>query len=331
VNSKNENIFPSFLLFVAITLFIGYRPLSGVFVDTMNYKMQFDNMVGVMSFTPKKDKLFGYFMYYSAQIMSVSDWFTIIATIYFGFMLVSIRRLLPKDTFFAFVITLSAFSCFAYSTNGLRNGMATSVAMFALTLRDKKLIAFSILLIASGIHLSLLLTLFAAIISFYYKNTKVYIYVWILAIFLSIFISGFFEIFFAGFIQDGRSSYLDGSGSVYGGNGGFRWDFLMYSSMPILVGYYFVVMKGFKDEKYKWILNTYLISNTFWILVIRASFSNRFAYLSWFLYSLVLIYPFLKFHCIKNQYEKITLVAFLHIFFTYLMKIIYELRSVPMN
>lgn len=329
VNSNTESILPSFLLFVLITLYIGYRPLSGVFVDTMNYKMQFDNLVGIKSFTPKKDKLFGYFMHNSAQIMSVSDWFTIIATVYFGLMLAAIRRLFPQDTFFVFVVTLSAFSCFAYGTNGLRNGMATSVAMFALTFRNKKLIALSLLLIASGIHMSLLLTLIAAIISFFYKNTKVYTVSWILAIFLSFFISGFFENFFASFISDGRSGYLTLSGSVYGGRGGFRWDFLMYSSMPVLVGYYFVIIKEFKDDTYKWILNTYLINNAFWILVIRASFSNRFAYLSWFLYPLVLIYPFLKFRCIKNQYEKTLLVAFLHILFSYIMMLIYNVRYAP--
>ena len=318
----SESLIPSFVLFIIISLFIGLRPHSGVFVDTLNYKMQFENLKGVMLYVPKSDKLFRYFTYYSSQIMSVSEWFLIISIVYFGGMLYSCRRLVPKDTLFAFVVCLSAYSCFAYGTNGLRNGMATSIAMLALTYRDRKFISVALLLLASGIHLSMLLIFVSSIISYIFKNTKIYIIVWILCIFISIFVSGFFETLFAGFIEDDRTDYLTLEGDVYGGDGGFRWDFLLYSSMPILVGYYFVVLRKISDEKYKWILNTYIISNTFWVLVMRASFSNRFAYLSWFLYPIVLIYPFLKFHYVKNQYKKTSLFAFLHFCFTYFMMLI---------
>ena len=38
----------------------------------------------------------------------------------------------------------------------------------------------------------------------------------------------------------------------------------------------------------------YLTANAFWILVIRSSFSNRFAYLSWFLMAIIIFYPFFK-------------------------------------
>lgn len=45
----------------------------------------------------------------------------------------------------------------------------------------------------------------------------------------------------------------------------------------------------------------YLLSNTFWILVIRANFSDRFAYLSWFIYSIVLLYPLVTHSIVKRQ------------------------------
>ena len=75
---------------------------------------------------------------------------------------------------------------------------------------------------------------------------------------------------------------------------GFRWDFLLYSSVPIVMGWYMIFRKRIYNKTYLLLLGTYIFANAFWIMVIRASFSNRFAYLSWFLYPMVLSYPLLK-------------------------------------
>ena len=64
---------------------------------------------------------------------------------------------------------------------------------------------------------------------------------------------------------------------------GFRWDFLLYSAMAVVVGWYFVFKQNFEDEYYHWIYNTFLATNAIWVLVIRASYSNRLAQISWFI------------------------------------------------
>ena len=64
--------------------------------------------------------------------------------------------------------------------------------------------------------------------------------------------------------------------------------------MGVVVGWFFIFKRGFKDEYYHWIFNTYILTNAFWILIIRAIYSNRFAQLSWFVLPIVLIYPFIK-------------------------------------
>ncbi len=46
------------------------------------------------------------------------------------------------------------------------------------------------------------------------------------------------------------------------------------------------------DAFYARLVNTYLVANAVWILVINANCSNRFAYLSWFMLPWVLLYPF---------------------------------------
>lgn len=45
----------------------------------------------------------------------------------------------------------------------------------------------------------------------------------------------------------------------------------------------------------------YLLTNTFWILIIRANFSDRFAYLSWFIYSVILLYPLVTRPVVRRQ------------------------------
>lgn len=62
----------------------------------------------------------------------------------------------------------------------------------------------------------------------------------------------------------------------------------------MLVGWYYIYRKKFNDRFYTLIYNSYLLTNIFWILVIRANFSDRFAYLSWFLIPFLLVYPLLK-------------------------------------
>ena len=91
---------------------------------------------------------------------------------------------------------------------------------------------------------------------------------------------------------DSRTSYLTAVETHY--NVGFRIDFVLYSCLPIIIGYIYQNRLHYKNEFYSLIHSTYIIANAFWVLVIRANFSDRFAYLSWFMYALVMMYPLLE-------------------------------------
>ena len=75
---------------------------------------------------------------------------------------------------------------------------------------------------------------------------------------------------------------------------GFRWDFVLYSVMPIYLAYIVIIKREIYDKLYIILINTYIFSNSFWIMVINSLNSNRFAYLSWFMYPIVIAYPLLK-------------------------------------
>ncbi|MDE6170822.1 MAG: hypothetical protein K2F68_06665, partial [Duncaniella sp.] len=62
-------------------------------------------------------------------------------------------------------------------------------------------------------------------------------------------------------------------------------------AIPIVFYWYITFIKGVRDGWYNVIAITYMLSNAFWIIVIRSTFSNRFAYLSWFLMPIMIAYP----------------------------------------
>ena len=54
-------------------------------------------------------------------------------------------------------------------------------------------------------------------------------------------------------------------------------------------------------------------------MVIKAAYSNRFAYLSWFLYPIVLAYGVIRLHIWPDQDKKAGLILLLHAAFTLFM------------
>lgn len=308
-----------------LILFLGFRPISGYyFGDTSNYFIVFNSMKGDIFFDWKKgDILFNGLMYFCAQIMSVEGFFTIIAGIYIGCGAKAVTRLFPQNSWIAFLMYVGAFSFFSYGTNGIRNGAAAAIFILALSYMDKKKILFILIAISLGFHKSMMLPAMAVLISLLYNNSKIYLVIWLLAIPISFIGRGFFESFFGQLGFDDRFSYLTtkADDSLFSSTG-FRWDFLLYSSVPIIVGFYCILKKKTTSKFYALLLNTYIIANTFWILVIQANYSNRIAYLSWFLYPIVLLYPFVHFRIWNYQYKKIAWVLLLHFSFTYFMWII---------
>ena len=100
---------------------------------------------------------------------------------------------------------------------------------------------------------------------------------------------------------------------------GFRWDFLLYSAMPIWLMWYVSVKRRLRSKTYEFLACTYIFANAFWVTVIRSSFSNRFAYLSWFIYPLVIAYPLLEMKIWQRQHLKLALALLAYEAFTFVM------------
>ncbi|WP_139856289.1 EpsG family protein [Aequorivita sinensis] len=312
-------------VFLFVLAYLGLRPIDGVFIDMTTYARQFRRIQNEgLSFESLNDPLYAVFLYLCTLFISVKTFFLICAFLYVVPLYIVCKKWFKEYSFYGFVILITTFTFWAYGINGIRNGIATSLFVFALSresLRSK--IIFFILSI--GFHKSMMLPLIGYLLTTNLNiKIKYFFYLWLASIPLSLVGGGLWEQLFASLgFDDERLGYL--TDEIVEGrfaSTGFRWDFLIFSALPVLFGYFYVYKKKFVDNMYLIILNTYLFANAFWILVIRANFSNRFAYLSWFIMGLVIIYPLLKQRMVYQQHKKIGIILLGYFSFTFLMNVI---------
>lgn len=313
------------IYFMFLLLYMGLRPISGMyFIDMATYHRLFEQYANGAPITSTKDVFFHIFTKFSSQIMTANAYFLTCALLYIAPMVAVSRKWFKAYWFYGFLFLVTSFSFWAYGTNGIRNGIAGSIFLLAIS-REKRLWQIVLIILALGFHKAMLLPVAAFILANFYNNPKVLIYIWLACIPVSLIAGGFFEVFFGGIgLEDERLSYLT-EGNVNNdkfSRTGFRWDFLLYSATAVFAGWFYIFKRNYQDRVYFWLFNTYILSNAFWILVIRANFSNRFAYLSWFMISLVIIYPLLKKYIVNKQHKKIGLVLLVYFAFTFFMNVL---------
>ncbi|WP_194767569.1 EpsG family protein [Tamlana sp. I1] len=313
-----------YTLLIFVLLFMGLRPYSKYFGDMVNYTVLFNKYAAGAPANTDKDVFFNYFTKFCSSVMTIKAYFALCTIIYIWPMYRISKELFKEYWYYSFLLFLVSFSFWTYGVNGMRNGMATSLFLLGVSYRRKKPLMIIIFIIASYTHQTVVLPILAYTISVFYNKPKVFIYGWFAAIPLSLILGGFWESTFAslGFGGD-RLSYLttEAKAGTFSRTG-FRWDFLIYGAGAIFAGWYFIFKRKFNDKIYHQLFITYTICNAFWILVIRANFSNRFAYLSWFMMGLIIIYPFLKQQFFKNQHIVLGKVILLYFSFTYFMYLI---------
>jgi hypothetical protein len=338
-NSKLESVAASpnhikyVWLVVFVIVYIGLRPISGkYFGDMSTYAAYFERYASGerVELEKSKDWLFEYFMKFCSGIMTVENFFFVCATLYVLPLYAFTKKVFKDYWFYGFFALVASMSFWAYGTNGIRNGIATSFFLLGVS-RPQLLQRLFWMFLAVSFHKSMVIPIAAYFLATYYPNPKYYIRAWLIAIPLSLAVGSFFETLFTGvgLLQDSRlDTYLgDDDLDDLVVNVGFRWDFLIYSATGVAAGYYFIVKKQFEDKEYIRFYNMYLIANTVWILVIRANFSNRFAFLSWFMLGVIVIFPFLKMQFFKDQHLKIGQVILAYFILSYALNVI--LTSTP--
>jgi hypothetical protein len=322
-----ESKIPGFLLAILLSIFIGQRPISAIFADTVGYVYYYnDNLYQNFSFSwDCENYIFDNLtLWFASNGIHYSVYLTILAMLYFVARYFSCTKLFPDNSWISYLIFLGSFITFTSSVNGIKAGIASSFLALAIAYRKqwKKCIVF--LMIAWGFHHAFHVCLLAFICVTFYKNTRFYLFIWFVALVLAIAHITYFQEIFAGFTDKKGADYL--SIEADGWRTGMRYDFVLYSIVPIILGWYVTIKNHFRDEMYIFILNMYILLNAIWILCMYASFTNRIAALSWALYPMVITYPFLSRNYQISQNIKnhnIAYSLFFSLGFTLFMNIIY--------
>lgn len=326
---KNNLILPLFIC-IFLVLWLGFRPVHAIFGDTVNYAWSY-NLSKSYDFTIdwNKEWIWEFLTKFCKSLnLSVNTYFAIIEAGYILSAFWAIVRFVPNNPLLGMIFIWSSLMFFVFGTNGLRNGLACHIILLAFSylLDSKYTIGCLICLIAFGIHKSTILPIVSFLLGFIFKNKVEYaIYIWLLSIPFSLVAGGAATSFFASLGFDDRmSNYTDVNTDMsLFSNTGFRWDFLFYSSFPVIMAWYVCIRRQISDSWYNVICITYCLCNAFWILVIRASYSNRFAYLSWFIYPLVIAYPLINLPVWNDQDRKTGLILLAYSGFTFFMNIVY--------
>jgi len=331
---------------IILVIFIGFRyPFwtgGDYFADTWLYTRSFSMISDYDPINRATDWVFYNLMYFCKDVgLNVNEYYLVVATLYVGLMLLACIKLFKGKYWIALLFCISSFSFYGYAINGIRNGMATSMLMSGLALfvddsasKPSRWIGIVLILLTAFVHSSMKLVIACVLLAAYIiKTPKQAIYIWLGCLVLSLLTGNLLsDLITATGLSDSMDSYIRGQENIEEmqqnfSSTGFRWDFLIYSAPPIFFTWYTTVKRNFQDKAFYILANTYILANAFWILIIRAAYTNRFAYLSWFLYPIIIAYPLLKFDIWKDQDRKTSIILLAYVAFTFFMQFIYYGKS----
>lgn len=319
-----------FILGVIFVFWIGNRPISGAyFGDTLSYAIAYNQLeIKTVLISWSSEWVWSWFVLACKSVgLGVNGFFTLVAAGYVFSVLWAVKKFMPSNPMIGMLFVWSSLMYFTFGVNGLRNGLACHIILLAIAflLETKYLYGILLCLVAFGIHRSTMLPIMGIAAAFIIRDVKYAICFWLFSIPLSLVAGGAITSVFASLGFDDRMSgytNIDNEMSQFS-QSGFRWDFLLYSAMPVLMAWYVCIKRQVSDSWYNALCTVYCLCNAFWIIVIRSSFSNRFAYLSWFLYPIIIAYPLVNLAVWNDQDRKTGQILLAYCGFTVFMQLIY--------
>lgn len=298
------------LLLILPILFIGLRNPFGswrYFGDTYNYTLIYQRIQNDPFWQPNKDLGFYFYMKTLSKFLSIQMFYLVTAILYVVPVYYAFLKWFKKYAYFALIIHVSSLSFWSFGINGMRNGLASSIFILALAFYHRKWIMLILMGISISFHTTMLLPAVAFLIVHFYNDTKVLLKIWAYSIVISFIIGKKIESSLkflltssVGLIDD-RVNFTGIKTSFIDSSSRFRIDFIFYGALVIALGYYFMFKLNYKDAFFKKLFNVYLIANTVWLYFIYFPYTNRIAYLSWFLIPVIAIYPIIYSTKQKNQ------------------------------
>lgn len=301
--SNNLIHFNTVFLTIFVIGFIGLRDPFGdwrYLKDTATYSQLYQ--LYYQGFVPPIDNDIGFyfFMKLASGIMNVQSFYVLCAALYVCLPYFAFKRWMGKYAFFGLMLYVIYPFFWNYGINGLRNGLATSIVIYALSFQRSKWVWRTIFFCISYlIHNSVIIAILAYSAAMFIKSTRRLLYIWCFTLVFSLLLGGSLETWLGEHVVRNLGLMGDRTQRIFANEidgiltqRRFRWDFVVFSAIPILWGYLIIIRKKFSDQTYIRLFHTYLVANIFWLFFISAAYTNRIVYLSWFLIPIVFAYPF---------------------------------------
>lgn len=328
-----KNDIGSYFLLIFMILIIGIRDWrSPDFGDSATYGYYFKFAITPESVWYARSKLFAYIYYlWNSLKLSPELFFICSACIYCLPMFFLSKKLSGEYSSYLFLLFFAcSFGWYSFGVNGIRNGWAFAMMILSLyAYYDKKyIITVLFCILAWMIHGSSMIAIGGFIAASIIKSPKIALICWICCVVISLSLGTWFQDYFASFdfINKDGGDYLSGSlddNESMSHRAGFRWDFLLYSLVPILWGIYslkkYISINTKNINYYRFILCVYTYANAAWVLAIRASYSNRLAQCSWWMIPIIMAFPLYKLNAFKKKYAIGATLLLLYYGFTYIM------------
>lgn len=324
--NNSDGAINALLYAVFLTIFIGLRPYMDVLSDTIGISQYYKLKMGrifVFSMNVENKLYDNLILYFASLNIDFRIFLLLMSGLYFICRYIALKKMFQNHVWAAYLLFLASFITYTSSVNGFKAGTAASLFCVAIAYRKNKIISLCFLALSYGMHHSMIVCIMAFLCVSIYKNTKIYLVGWFLSFIIAVLHIKYFQFLFGSFADEKGADYLLTEHGKW--MTGMRYDFVLYSFMPIALAMYIMFKKKvIIDENYKFVLNLYILTNTVWLLCMYANFTNRIAALSWFMYSIVIGYPFLTDKVyFENQDKNFSVVMSLQLLFTLFMQIVY--------
>lgn len=285
---KNKNVSSNILLVLIFAfiyaLIFGFRDYS-IGSDTNAYieSFRYNNV------NDAKDIGFAVLINIISVFTAERGFFVVIALLYLSFLSLSFYFFDKTKMYIMFFIFTSMFFFETFGINVLRNGLASTLLILSIVLflRDKKVIASLVLIIASSFHASIITPFLFWIIAKKTTSLKLVYVIFFGTIILSYLGFGINSItdfipMLNIFFKDRFDSYFE-MPDWLDYTIGFKLSFVLFNLFFAVIGY--KIYNDFTDlieqKKYLRFLNSYLLSSSFFFMSFYVAFSDRVGALSW--------------------------------------------------
>lgn len=282
-----------------VTYLIGFRPTE-IGIDTGNYSYLFNHYDSLGKVFENEDILFNFLCYLFNQFTSFNIFLTFCAFIYVFCSLFSFKVFFKKNYVLAFLVLLVSPYFIQFGINVMRNGMAASVFLYAVSVffknNNKLNVKFIIIIISSILlHISMVFPLVFLFISIrYYSKIN------ILVIFIIILICMFLSVMNINILYSvvSKIPIINSRFTTYLNFNDVNFFLTLQNvitfGIPTLVFSFYFVIKSSKDSFYRIICCLFFLSYIPYVLALKLEFGMRVGFLADFMLPIVLCYPILS-------------------------------------